>query len=244
MALGSDGSENLKIVVAEFPKSGGSWLSSMLAKSLGIEVRDIYVNDNFNAFDISKHPWYQGSSSYGLTESCVIKSHEMPDSKLHKLDAQFIHMVRDGRDVVISKYFYEKDFCVKNGIINDFNYTLDEYIEKTAKEWVSYISEWERRKIITCYYENLLKDAFQELARVFFLLNISVAKEALEAAIDANSKEKFSKSLDKAFKHNTFVRKGIAGDWKNYFNEKHKAIFKQNAGELLIKLGYENDLEW
>jgi hypothetical protein len=244
VAVVSNLEENLKIVVAEFPKSGGSWCSSLLAKSLGIEVRDIYVNDDFKAFDISKHPWYKDCSSYGLTDSCVIKSHEMPDSKLHTLDAQFIHMVRDGRDVIISKYFFEKDFCVKNKIITDFNYTLDEYIEKTSKEWAGYVSAWERQHVITCKYENLLQDALKELRRVFSLLNKSVPEYAIKTAIEANSKEKFSKSLDKAFEHNTFVRKGIAGDWKNYFNEYHKAVFKHNAGDWLMKLGYEIDLEW
>ena len=244
MALVSDLPVKLKIVVAEFPKSGGSWLSSMLAKSLGIAVRDIYVNDGFKLFDISKHPWYEGSTSYGLSESCVIKSHEMPDSKLHELDARFIHMIRDGRDVTISKYFYEKDFCVKNGIIKEFSYSLDEYIEKTAAEWAGYVSAWEGRSIITSKYEDLLQAPLNELKRVLSLLNLSVTKDAIEAAIEANTKEKFSRSLDKAFKHNTFVRKGIAGDWKNHFSEKHKTIFKRNAGELLIRLGYETDLDW
>ena len=244
MTLASDLPKNLKIVVAEFPKSGGSWLSSMLAHSLGIAVRDIYVNNDFKAFDISKHPWYEGNSSYGLTESCIIKSHEMPDSKLHNFEAHFIHMIRDGRDVIVSKYFYEKDFCVKNKIIKEFKYTLDEYIEKTSREWAEYISAWKGHNVITCSYENLLNDALKELKRVFSLLSISVAEETIETAIAANTKEKFRKSLSKTFKFNTFVRKGISGDWKNHFNEKHKAIFKHNAGELLIKLGYETNLDW
>lgn len=235
---------DFKIIVAEFPKSGGSWFTSLLAKSLDIEARDIYVNVDYKAFDISKHPWYEGCRTFGLTDSCVIKSHEMPGSKLHNLDAQFIHMVRDGRDVVVSKYFYEKDFCVKNKIIKDFNYTLDEYVEKTSKEWAEYVSAWEGQHVITCGYESILDDALQELVRVFSLLNISVPESALRAAIEANSKDKFRKSLDKAFKHNTFVRKGIAGDWKNHFGESHKSIFKRNAGECLIKLGYETGLEW
>lgn len=239
----SDLQRNLKIIVAEYPKSGGSWFTSLLAKSLDIHARDIYQSGNFN-FDLSKHPWYEGSKTFELTESCVIKSHEMPDSKLHNLDARFIHMIRDGRDVVVSKYFYEKDFCVKNNIIKDFNYTWDEYVEKTSQEWAAYVSAWEDRHVITCKYESLLLDALKELERVFSLLNLVVPEDAMRVAIDANSKEKFSKSLDKTFKHNTFVRKGIAGDWKNHFDEKHKAIFKKNAGELLINLGYEADLGW
>ncbi|MCU0443633.1 MAG: sulfotransferase domain-containing protein [Microscillaceae bacterium] len=39
-------------------------------------------------------------------------------------------------------------------------------------------------------------------------------------------------------------RKGQAGDWKNYFKEEHKIIFKEKYGDLLIKLGYEKDLHW
>jgi hypothetical protein len=39
-------------------------------------------------------------------------------------------------------------------------------------------------------------------------------------------------------------RKGIAGDWKNHFNEEHKRVFKQNYNPLLVKLCYETDDSW
>lgn len=39
-------------------------------------------------------------------------------------------------------------------------------------------------------------------------------------------------------------RKGIIGDWRNHFTEKHKKQFKETAGEALIKMGYEDDFEW
>ncbi len=39
-------------------------------------------------------------------------------------------------------------------------------------------------------------------------------------------------------------RKGIAGDWKNYFTPKVSAAFKDRYGEMLIKLGYEANLDW
>jgi len=38
--------------------------------------------------------------------------------------------------------------------------------------------------------------------------------------------------------------KGELGKWKRYFTEKHKELFKQHAGQLLIDLGYEDDMEW
>ena len=43
---------------------------------------------------------------------------------------------------------------------------------------------------------------------------------------------------------NNFLRKGIAGDWKNHFNEEAANIFHHYAGETLIKLGYEINDDW
>jgi hypothetical protein len=39
-------------------------------------------------------------------------------------------------------------------------------------------------------------------------------------------------------------RKGQIGDWQNHFTETHRCAFKEVAGETLIKLGYENDMNW
>lgn len=39
-------------------------------------------------------------------------------------------------------------------------------------------------------------------------------------------------------------RKGNIGGWHEVFKDEHKSRFKELAGDLLISLGYENDLEW
>ncbi len=44
-------------------------------------------------------------------------------------------------------------------------------------------------------------------------------------------------------KSKTF-RRGVIGNWKNYFTPEHKGVFKEIAGHLLIELGYEEDYEW
>ncbi|MDL1944847.1 sulfotransferase domain-containing protein, partial [Chloroflexi bacterium CFX2] len=44
-------------------------------------------------------------------------------------------------------------------------------------------------------------------------------------------------------KSHTF-RSGKAGGWKEHFTEEHKKLFKNVAGDLLARLGYEKDDDW
>lgn len=39
-------------------------------------------------------------------------------------------------------------------------------------------------------------------------------------------------------------RSGKVGGWKNSFDEANKALFKEQAGGLLVQLGYESDQDW
>jgi hypothetical protein len=39
-------------------------------------------------------------------------------------------------------------------------------------------------------------------------------------------------------------RQGKSGGWREHFTPVHKALFKDLAGDLLIRLGYEKDLDW
>jgi hypothetical protein len=39
-------------------------------------------------------------------------------------------------------------------------------------------------------------------------------------------------------------RKGIAGDWANYFTRQHAEAFDERFGDLLVRLGYETNSDW
>ena len=39
-------------------------------------------------------------------------------------------------------------------------------------------------------------------------------------------------------------RSGKTGGWREYFTDEHKSLFKEVAGNLLVKLGYEKDNDW
>jgi len=42
----------------------------------------------------------------------------------------------------------------------------------------------------------------------------------------------------------SFLPKGQAGNWSRLFTAQDKSVFKEVAGEMLVKWGYEKDLSW
>jgi hypothetical protein len=233
------------IVLTEFPKSGGSWIVSLLGDALCVPQRDIYVRPCFNLFDIKKHPWYASASDLDFPVQSVIKSHELPGSGLIDFDATYIHLIRDGRDVAVSKWFFENEFLVQNNITSPVQYDFEEYIEKTARDWSNYVEAWGRESVPTIRYEMFLTYPIQSLEGVLNAIGkCDVSRQALERTISKFTKENFGASLGNVFKHNTFVRKGVAGDWRNYFSKNSVAAFKATAGEALLTLGYELNSDW
>jgi len=71
-----------------------------------------------------------------------------------------------------------------------------------------------------------------------------IPAERLLGIVWENSFEKKSGGRAKGTENKTsHYRKGISGDWKNYFNDDHIKHFKEKYNDLLIQYGYETD-EW
>jgi len=94
-------------------------------------------------------------------------------------------------------------------------------------------------------YEDLLARPNEEVSRLAGFLGADTREKAIQQAVSSASFEKLSKGRERGQEDtSSFYRKGIAGDWRNYFTERDKEIYKEEAGELLIRLGYERDLVW
>jgi hypothetical protein len=95
------------------------------------------------------------------------------------------------------------------------------------------------------HYEDLLERPNEEVGRLARFLGADTSEKAVQQAVGSASFEKLSKGRERGQEDtSSFYRKGVAGDWNNYFTERDKEIYKEEAGKLLIRLGYERDLNW
>ena len=94
-------------------------------------------------------------------------------------------------------------------------------------------------------YEDLLERPNQEIERLLGFLRVDTDRKLVERCVSSATFEKLSKGRERGQEDPTsFYRKGVAGDWKDLFNERDRQVYKEEAGELLIRLGYERDGGW
>ena len=186
-------------------------------------------------------------------------------------DAKLVYIVRDGRDVLISERFRnfveESKFLSAEDkrIIEDLrkdqtqftngtrSIFTETFIRRVAKGWVANLTETEdeaRRLFGESYfgmrYEDLLSTPFDEMTKLWKFLgakkiNKSLAKD-IQTEMSSNPDEEWQAQRNGDI--SSFLPKGQAGNWGRLFTARDKAVFKEIAGEMLVKWNCEKDLNW
>jgi hypothetical protein len=228
-------------VVNEYPKSGGSWLSDMLADALGYKsVR----NDPIRL------------------ERSVLNDHFLHPLMLDNV----VVLWRDPRDVIVS--FYHHCYFAnehRNAALvrlmkrrrpfadySDVSGNLPKFIEDITTRpiapkfsWPQFAANWIGRKgIVETRYEVLRHDTANELKRLVQAIAGSELADfrAYEIADNRSFAKAKAEAVAKAGKHveMTFVREGSTGGWRKHFSPEAIAVLKRLDYERWMeKLGYD-----
>jgi lipopolysaccharide transport system ATP-binding protein len=127
---------------------------------------------------------------------------------------------------------------VEDGLIQK----IDELISDSARIQLSWLESGEP----LIHYEDLLNHDLEILERVLLdECQMPVARERFREVVLSSRFEQLTNGRKRGQEEVTeHTRKGIAGDWRNYFTDRVKRAFKVRYGGLLVAIGYEQDLNW
>jgi hypothetical protein len=183
-------------------------------------------------------------------------------------DAKLVYIVRDGRDVLISERFrnlVEESKFLKaedkrivedlrkdqtqftNGTRSIFTETV---IRRVAMGWVKNLKETEEEgrrlygeNYLGLRYEDLLAAPFDELTKLWNFLGVKKINKSLDKDIKtemaSNPDEEWQAQRNEGIA--SFLPKGQAGNWTRLFTARDKSVFKEVAGAMLVKWGYEKN---
>ncbi len=185
-------------------------------------------------------------------------------------DAKLVYIVRDGRDVLISERFRnfveDSKFLTAEDrrIIEDLkrdqtpftdgtrSIFTDTFLREIGQRWVDDLNEIdnEARRLypgsyFSLRYEDLLAAPLVEMGKLWAFLGVQA-----EPALEAEVQKEMGQNLDEEWQARragdiaSFLPKGKAGNWRNMFTTRDRQVFKEVAGEVLVKWNYEQDLNW
>ncbi len=233
-------------LVSEYPKSGGTWLCQMLSEYLAIPFPRI---------------------STPKFEKSLLHGHYLYSPSFNRI----VYQIRDGRDVIVSLYNHMyfgtsilSDFAMniykRKAPFNDFDnihenlpvfieYLFTKFtISGKQANWSDFMQSYlNRPNVIYAKYENLLQHTEEELKRIIIALegeNHILNEKKIKQVVEKYSFKSLSQRKRGEENKSHFLRKGIAGDWKNYFSREASQVFNHYAGKELILLGYEKNENW
>ena len=162
---------------------------------------------------------------------------------------------RDPRDMLVSQVFFATDMHEGHGMHEYYN-SLPDFGERlivaitgidrdglkmvSVKQRYEGVFQWLEQENVMCIrFEDLINDRDTTLNAMLD----EVEKTGYQIP---TPREKAIPILIEAIqpkKSHTF-RSGKTGGWRNYFTDEHKALFNEVAGDLLMKLGYEENNNW
>lgn len=186
----------------------------------------------------------------GTSARVIEKIQELlPQSKI-------IQLLRDGRDVVTSGTF---DWLQKDG---EGTPRHDFFVKRTAgmklqrlfddAAVTNWCNNW-RECVdalngdvadLTVQYEAMIQNQADELVRIFKLLGVESSSTLAENCADQASFLSLTGRQRGDEQPMAKTRKGIVGDWRNYFTKSDARLFHRLAGPQLIRSGYESNSDW
>ena len=222
------------VYIVEFPKSGITWLSTLIANVNLLESNKKteatffnlhqYIADIHSSKDINHEP------IWSFPKYRFIKSHDVYNKNYHFV----IYLIRDPFKVMNSYYIFLKQLGVFKGNIEDFvkhpKYGID--------AWLSHVNSWLDRgmssqRVHLVKYEDLIKRPFEEIKKIYGNLGLPISEENIKAAIESSSisNMKISEALHNKNNPNyhefEFVGKGeesynkiMSNEAKNYISKR------------------------
>jgi len=171
-------------------------------------------------------------------------------------------LFRDPRDVAVSHVFYVTDMEARH-VHHDYYASLPDFdlrlkvsilgrpelntcpepsrrveFPNIADRFAPYLGWLDHPEMMKIHFEDLVNDRDAALNRIIdhFLARVPLTTprktiiDSLESSINPSKSPTF--------------RSGKTGEWKKHFTSEHKKIFKYVAGDLLIRLGYEQNNDW
>jgi hypothetical protein len=232
------------LFVVEFPKSGVTWLTFLLANVNAQIAGDRRAVTFFNLNDFV--PDVESVSHVSVPRAALpgyrfFKSHAPYMAEYRKV----FYLVRDPRHVMVSYWTFLTG-------LGWFRGTLDQLVadrKHGIRAWVGHVTGWldgihPSASFALVRYEDLLSNPHGELSRLYRLLGMPVTDEVIATAVQRSSIERMREleveaaASHPALKSFEFVRRHAPGAARAPVPDRVREMIEREGGAIMERIGY------
>ncbi|XP_072471973.1 sulfotransferase 2A1-like [Notamacropus eugenii] len=244
------------IIIITYPKSGTHWM---------IEILSLIYSKGDPTWVKSvpfwkRSPWIEGHTEVvkNKADPRLLTSHLpiclFPKSYFSS-KAKIIYVARNPRDVLISAYYFGNQISQFQPCL-DFEHFFESFVQGNVVfgSWFDHVRGWlsmkNSEKFLLLTYEELHQDLKTSVDKICQFLGMELSEEEISSVIQNAS---FQAMKNHILENNEAIpienvepfkimimRKGICGDWKNYFTVTQMETFNQLYQEKMK--GLDQDL--
>ncbi|XP_063749570.1 sulfotransferase 2B1-like isoform X1 [Eleginops maclovinus] len=250
------------IITIIYPKSGTVWMQEIVPLIMsGGDPAPVDTIVNWK-----RVPWLEAHQTSSLKleqrpSPRLLTTHfhyNMMPSSFFEVKPKVIYVMRNPKDVFTSSFYHHEaaSFLVNPGPQTEF---LHKFLDGKVMfgSWFDHVKSWlnaeDREHIMHISYEEMIMDLKDAVGRMAQFLQKSLDHEAIEKIADRclfknmrkNNMSNYS-TVPRVFMDQTkseFLRKGIAGDWKNQLTvaeaEYFDTVYKDKMKDFQYKFAWE-----
>ncbi|CAL1610678.1 unnamed protein product [Knipowitschia caucasica] len=223
------------VFAVTFPKSGTVWMQEILP--LILNEGDLTPVQTIPNWD--RVPWLEETRLALVMDQLksprALVTHFLYDlmpASFHQSKAKIIYVMRNPKDVIVSFYYFHQmaAFLEDPGTFDEF---LDKFLDGKLAfgKWTDHVKSWRKPelgdRILYITYEEMKEDLPTALRKISRFLGKNLREEVIQkiaencsfTVMKNNPMSNFS-LVPKVYMDSDkspFLRKGVAGDWKNHF---------------------------
>ncbi|KAM4651439.1 sulfotransferase 2B1-like [Discoglossus pictus] len=251
------------VYIVTYPKSGTNWMIEILSL-LKKQGDPSWCN---SVLIWLRSPWYETKEGQSQIKDVlrprVLTSH-LPYHIFAKSyftsKAKIIYVLRNPKDILVSLFHFAKIICHYKDP-GSFQEYLEDFLKGNVlySSWFDHVKGWMKMKgdsrFFFITYEELQQDLRGSVVKICKFLGKEFDDSVIDSVVEnssfkvmkENKMSNYSLSPQEFMDHTKglFMRKGISGDWKNYFtiaqSEHFDSVYQEKMKDLNMKFFWEEN---
>ncbi|XP_078367358.1 sulfotransferase 1B1-like [Oculina patagonica] len=248
------------VFVATYPKSGTTWVQEIVWQIFNEgQVKSSHIMQKVPFLEAATHTKVPHPAMDTLPSPRILKTHlpyhTTPKSATEDTKCKYIYVARNPKDVAVSFFkFAEALKSVGNGYHGPWEFYAKLFVEGnvTWNFWNDHVLGWWKHKddpnVLFLKYEDLQKDLLSHVRMIANFLNKPLSDDLIsriaeQCTFSGMKKNPESYAIKNEEGESSLLRKGVVGDWKNYFTPELNERFEKEVLAKLKGSGLEFDCE-